>query len=223
MALGIYKPGQGYWVRVLTAVGAGVLTLLTAAWIWEQVGLIDLPAKGHQLILTGAGGELVQGAVVRAFVENEETGVEEEVGTLTVESFAPSELSPEAVVKPAALNAGVDVAAIDSIRGDGFEARVAQLRDIPVVEPMYVQGGASSLVILAGAALTFLLAGVRPGSCEFLIATDGEMKKVNWSTRREVIGSTTVVIGASVLLAVILYVVDYGFQVFFTAIDVLQR
>lgn len=34
MALGIYKPGQGYWVRVLSAVGLGALILATAAWAW---------------------------------------------------------------------------------------------------------------------------------------------------------------------------------------------
>jgi preprotein translocase subunit SecE len=49
------------------------------------------------------------------------------------------------------------------------------------------------------------------------------MKKVNWSTRREVMGSTWVVIAASFIIAAILYVVDLGFQYFFVAIDVLQR
>ena len=35
-----------------------------------------------------------------------------------------------------------------------------------------------------------------------MIATEGEMKKVNWSTRREIIGMTWVVIGLTVFIAV---------------------
>ncbi len=46
---------------------------------------------------------------------------------------------------------------------------------------------------------------------EFLIATDGEMKKVNWSTRKEVRGLPMVVVIASFLLAMIIFVIDYGF------------
>ncbi|RNC82861.1 MAG: preprotein translocase subunit SecE [Phycisphaera sp.] len=59
-------------------------------------------------------------------------------------------------------------------------------------------------------------------SVDFLIATDGEMKKVNWSTRKEVQGSTIVVVIASFLLAFAIFVVDYGFGAFFKLIGVLQ-
>ena len=59
-------------------------------------------------------------------------------------------------------------------------------------------------------------------SCDFLIATEGEMKKVNWSTRREIWGSTKVVIVFTLFLAFLLFSVDIVFWSFFSAIDVLK-
>ena len=57
---------------------------------------------------------------------------------------------------------------------------------------------------------------------DFLIATEGEMKKVSWSSRNEVIGSTKVVIMFTVLLALLLFVVDLFFQFFFSGLGVLR-
>jgi len=57
---------------------------------------------------------------------------------------------------------------------------------------------------------------------DFMIATEGEMKKVNWSSRREVIGSTKVVILFTVFLAVFLFLADLGFQQLFKAIGALK-
>jgi preprotein translocase SecE subunit len=56
----------------------------------------------------------------------------------------------------------------------------------------------------------------------FMIATEGEMKKVSWSNRREVIGATKVVIVTTLALAAILFMVDIAFMMAFSAIDVLQ-
>jgi len=55
-----------------------------------------------------------------------------------------------------------------------------------------------------------------------MIATEGEMKKVSWSTRRELIGSTKVVIMFTIFLAVLLFFVDLGFQELFSRIGVLK-
>ena len=57
---------------------------------------------------------------------------------------------------------------------------------------------------------------------DFLIATEGEMKKVSWSSRSEIIGSTKVVIMFTVLLALLLFVVDLFFQSFFSGLGVLR-
>jgi len=60
------------------------------------------------------------------------------------------------------------------------------------------------------------------GAGDFMIATEGEMKKVSWSTRREVVGSTKVVILFTLLLALYLFVVDIVLQKLFHAIGVLR-
>ena len=62
----------------------------------------------------------------------------------------------------------------------------------------------------------------RPRSADFMIATEGEMKKVSWSSRREIIGGTKVVIAATLVLAVLLMAVDLAFGFFFQWIEVLQ-
>ena len=48
----------------------------------------------------------------------------------------------------------------------------------------------------------------RPNVVDFFIATEGEMKKVSWSSRAELFGSTMVVIVVVVLLAAFIYVAD---------------
>ena len=55
-----------------------------------------------------------------------------------------------------------------------------------------------------------------------MIATEGEMKKVNWSTRREILGSTKVVIVSVIILSMILFLVDVAFMGFFILIGVLK-
>ncbi len=56
-----------------------------------------------------------------------------------------------------------------------------------------------------------------------MIATEGEMKKVSWSSKREIIGSTKVVILFTLLMAVFLFVVDLVFQSVFSGIGILKR
>ncbi len=48
-----------------------------------------------------------------------------------------------------------------------------------------------------------------------MIAAEGEMKKVSWSSRKEIAVSTFIVIVLVILLAVFLGVTDLGFQVVF--------
>ena len=58
----------------------------------------------------------------------------------------------------------------------------------------------------------------RPKTADFMIATEGEMKKVSWSSKKEIIGSTKVVIVTTFLLAAILFAVDFVFTLFFQAV-----
>ena len=80
------------------------------------------------------------------------------------------------------------------------------------------------LVFAAGMfAVVWWFAFVSPKISDFMIATEGEMKKVSWSTRREIIGSTKVVIWFTIFLAVYLFVVDLLCQGFFSSIGVLKK
>ena len=62
----------------------------------------------------------------------------------------------------------------------------------------------------------------KPTSVDFLIATDSEMKKVNWTSRRELIGSTKVVIVFMFLIAFLLFTFDIIFGYLFHLIRVLE-
>jgi preprotein translocase SecE subunit len=72
---------------------------------------------------------------------------------------------------------------------------------------------AGLFVILA--LLIFWLAN-KPSLADFMIAAEGEMKKVSWSSRQEIAVSTFIVIGVVISMAVLLGTTDIGFRTFFT-------
>lgn len=133
--LSIYKPGQGYYTRVGTAIGAGILT----AGMWNMLF-----------------NEL------EYYVDN----------------------------------------------------------DVPWT--FYLQIGVPTLVAAVLGFLVYWIVGKNRRTCDFMILTEGEMKKVSWSSRKEVIGSTKVVIFTVVAMATLLFVVDLVFAIFFHWIGVLK-
>lgn len=134
MAIGVYKPGQGYWTRVGTAVGIAIIGLTGALWLWGELETVRV--------------------------------------------------------------------------GD--------------VEPVIIQASAAGVIVLLTALVGYWLVGLKPKTNEFLISVDQEMKKVNWSSRREIVGSTWVVIIIAASLAVIIYTIDLLLAAFFNMIDLLQ-
>ena len=132
--LRLYKPGQGYYTRVGTAVGAGVLILAGAHFVFSQLGA-SIPQ-----------------------------------GTYTLP----------------------------------------------------IQYGVSVGFILAMGGLLYWIVGINRKSNDFFIATEGEMKKVGWSSGQEVVRSTKVVIVSVILLGAFLFVVDLFFILFFSSIGVLE-
>lgn len=134
MAWGIYKQEQGYWTRLMSAIGGATLALAGAVWL------------------------------ARHFTEATWFGL----------------------------------------------------------EPIYIEGVVGAAVFLIFGGLVYWFVYHKPATSEFLIATEGEMRKVNWSTRREVFGSTVVVITISVVVALLLLVSDALFASFFRLIGVLQ-
>ncbi|MEQ8770311.1 MAG: preprotein translocase subunit SecE [Phycisphaerales bacterium] len=229
MAMKVYKPGQGYWTRVLSAVCIGLLVLAAAAWAWEQAGTIRLPAQSHNIAVQGATGEINVGDTVtylRPAVDFE--GGDEPFGTALVESVSISNDRFGTIVAGTFSNDEVRDDFGQATRlvieggADAFEAQIQSASANPIFPRNYLQAGAAGLMLLIGFGIIYWFTGVGRKTNEFLIATDGEMKKVNWSTRKEVIGSTWVVIIAAFLIAAILYGVDQVFALIFRAVGVLE-
>jgi preprotein translocase subunit SecE len=131
MALSIYKSGQGYWTRLMSAIGAGTLVLAGVGWLWGK-----------------------------------------------------------------------------------FEVWFQN-------DTVYWQGGMAVLTIGFFGALLFWLLN-KPNIADFMIATEAEMKKVHWPTRKEAMQLTIVVIAGTLLIAGLLFVIDVFFGWFFLLINVLD-
>jgi preprotein translocase SecE subunit len=130
---GIYKKGQGYWTRLMSAIAFGTIVLMGALWVKDILAVVQV-------------------------------------------SF-------------------------------------------PVA---YLQAAAAVAVIAVFGLIGFYLIGRKPAVVDFMIATEGEMKKVNWSSRREILGSTWVVIGLTIFIAAFCFSADFVFQQIFMFIDVLE-
>ena len=50
---------------------------------------------------------------------------------------------------------------------------------------------------------------------DFMIASEGEMKKVSWSSKQEIVASTIIVIIVVASMAILLGTADFGFSIFF--------
>jgi len=134
MMSAIYKAGQGYWVRLMSAYGLGALVALGLAWLWKE---------------------------------------------------------------------------FEGVSMFGFE-------------PTYVRVVAMLVVAIIFGILGWMLIGTRRRTVEFLIATEGEMRKVNWSSRREIELSTRAVIGLTILIALYCWAFDVGFASIFRWMTVLR-
>jgi preprotein translocase SecE subunit len=134
MPAGIYKPHQGYYTRVMSAIAYGLLILMGVKWLADQFAAVQI--------------------------------------------------------------------------GD--------------IQPIYVQAAAAVVGFAVFGVLGYYFLGRHPRFVDFLIATEGEMKKVNWSSRREIMGSTQVVIGLTIFIAILCQLFDLGFVSLFRWIGVLH-
>ncbi len=226
MALGLYKPGQGYWMRVLTAAGAGIITLYAAVWGWGQAEAVRLPAKEWIIAAQAITGDVKPGDTV-VLLKNQEAP--DTLGTARVADFTPGSARRATLVidtfdTPATRDTIPD--AFRLIAGDTlaptFRADIASSAATPVIPQLYLQAAVAGTFILIGCAFIAWFVAFNRRSGDFLIATDAEMKKVNWTTYKHVRGSTIVVIVATFLIAGILFIIDLGFSTFFKAIHVLE-
>lgn len=221
MSWGIHRSGQGYWVRVMTAVCAGVLVLSTAGWLYKQMSAVRLPIKRWDIAVLSPTGQPTVGDTVQLFAGDQAFAA----GTLEgVDAVGSTTLLR--VVDLRVTDTNFDPIQATSITSSGgFHGVTARngVTAIQIFEQIYLQAGVAALAILVGAAFIYLMTALRPGPVGFLISTDGEMKKVNWSTKRDIYRSTLVVIFASLFIASGLFVVDSAFAAFFKFVGVLQQ
>ncbi len=224
MAIGLYKPGQGYWVRVLTATLIGVLTLAASAWMYKQMELVasKMPRSVWAMPFSQGGTAPAPGESVKLLGKSLPGVIPAEIGTATVDSFNAG--AGELRIKNVSTTDGSNDASLAaSIKiGAGNPITLGrQPQGMASIDPRLIQGVAMAVVLLLGAILAYYFVAMHQKFVDFLIATDGEMKKVNWSTQKDIRMSTMVVIFASVMLAASLFAVDFAFQWFFKAIGIL--
>jgi len=85
----------------------------------------------------------------------------------------------------------------------------------------WIQAGVPAVLFAVLCWVIFKLVNT-PRYADFMIATEGEMKKVSWSTKKELISSTKVVIFTVIVMAILLAVVDLGFANLFKTVGVLK-
>jgi preprotein translocase SecE subunit len=168
-----YKPGQGFWTRLGTGLGAALIILFTVYFLYSR-----LPT----------------------WIRTDSSA------TLTEQQLEELRADP-----------AVRVYSADAVEG-GFDV---------AWETALLHRSSMGLYILLtvatiGLALLAWWLINRQKHAEFLIATDGEMKKVNWTSRRELIGSTKVVVFFMFFIAAVLFFYDVVFGYFFFMLDVLK-
>lgn len=210
----------------MTATLLGALFLAAAAWAASQVNAIPIPTPNYALTLRAAEGAFSPGDSVELHTN---TGMEQMtlVGSAVVKSIQPGREGGtmtigDVVVSPP-IGVLIDPTDTKLVKSSSAQAVVAGVEGLRIIEPQYLMTGAAVIVLIIGAVVVFWLVGRHRKTVDFLVATDQEMRKVNWSTRKQILGSTYVVIFASFILAGFLFVFDLGFSNIFRLIGVLQK
>lgn len=172
-----YKPGQGFWTRLGTGLGAALIILFTIYFLYD-----NLPVW------------------VRATT------------TQTIDQPALAALEEEARNQPS-----LRVLLSEPVAG-GFE--VTTQRTLLPRDSIWLYVVLGVVALVMGTIAWWLIN--RPKHAEFLIATDGEMKKVNWTSWQELIGSTKVVVFFMFFLAFMLFAYDIIFGYLFYFMNVLK-
>jgi len=107
------------------------------------------------------------------------------------------------------LGSGFSVAAIVAI---GCYQLFKMLRDSDV--NLWITTMVPAAILVGCSVFTYWLLN-KPSAADFLIAAEGELKKVNWSSRKEVAVSTFVVIIVILSMAALLGTTDFVFRLIF--------
>lgn len=233
-SFGIYKFGQGYWVRMMTCVFAGVLALSTAAWAWRSLEAVRPPTPTWQLNLDALPAAAMPKVGESVTMLDTSKTPAQRVASATVKAVDPgiagrAKIVVEKLQREVDMSGRkIDIAAASNAFGPAvgtgslWNARIIDAQGIPAFQIVYVQAGVATVILLIGGLLVYFYVGRKPSSAEFLISTDGEMRKVNWSTKKIILDSTYVVIAASILIAGFIFLWDVLISNFFKIIHVVR-
>jgi preprotein translocase SecE subunit len=199
MKLEFYKKGQGYYTRMGTAIGSGVIVALGC---WSLYDRLDGVTTVEEL------RGLLQGCAA--------------VAAMIIANFIFFKKVRETGQRVTFLILSVVVLSVAA----WFELHYAatMVGGIVTVEPLktWVRAIIPAVVFLGIAWVVYRVLNT-PRYADFMIDTEGEMKKVSWSTKKEIITSTKVVISTVILMAVLLVVVDIVFSGLLTKVGVLKN
>lgn len=219
LGFGIYKFGQGYWVRMMSAIFAGMLILAGAMWAWNRLSAVSIPVSEWVMPVSKAAGTATAGQEVTLLKGKDALG--------TAHVASTSGDGTVLRLKDMKLIKGKSLLDADRVQGPGeggvaFAANAGRPEATYLFERVYMQAGIALLIIIVGALIIYRYVAVNHRTADFLISTDAEMKKVNWSTRKIIIDSTSVVIGATFLIAGFIFLSDTLLSKFFMLIKVIE-
>jgi preprotein translocase SecE subunit len=210
---------------MLTATIIALLSISLAMFLYNQApAVVDrLPKKIWNVGLPpGTTASIGVGTNVTLLASPDSSGAAESIGTGTVVNATSTTLRLEGVQIKPGKDGSLIAALLPAAAAPGTASTlVTAPQGEPPVQAQLVGGALIAVVLLVGALVGYWLAGVRVKTVEWLIACDFEMKRVHWTTPREVMGNTIVVIGACVLLALVIFLADTGLSSLFGAIKLL--
>jgi len=205
--------------------------LASVAWIWTELEVIRTKITTTDTLqvqgITADEPRLLNalGITVKDRVSSEDAGGSEQLMVVVQSSSSAARqagLQPMDVITHVA---GIEIRDTKSLLAQLSEHDLAQGIELGIKRytdiRLYVQAGMAVAMMLVGGGLLWWVLN-KPRVADFLIATESEMRKVNWPTSSEIIGSTWVVICGTILMAVLLFVVDIGFALLFQSIGVLE-
>ncbi|MBX3388233.1 MAG: preprotein translocase subunit SecE [Phycisphaeraceae bacterium] len=211
----------------MTAALSGLLVAAGAGWLWQQLAIVSLPTPTWRMTVRDAGLEIQPGQQIELLTKGAHEGDYIKIGSATAKTWETLTKSQHQLVAGDITMDGTQSPSdTQGIRNTAKPERVLLLEGraggIPIFQRVYLQAGGAGLFLIGGAILIFWIVGLKHRTVDFLIATDAEMKKVNWSTRREITMQTQVVIVAFFLIAALIFAIDYVFQGIFRLLHVIR-
>lgn len=239
------KPGHGKWTRILTASGIGVIVVFGLTWIlgemdgWmgprSQITNVTPSGEiGGQTFTVNASytdndGKKVVGSVsYRAETADDVKAV---VGALHRRMDTDNTSTVWKMAVPSVVDSDKSLRLTGNVTGVQFDIESSATGNAQLVAVMATTARSGDATIAKGitAAVVLILFGAftwwllnKETIVDFMGATETEMRKVNWPTKKEIIGSTWVVIFGTLFITAILFIVDFGFFALFTNIGILH-